>query len=150
MPERFWRYVVKGPACWVWTGSMVAGYGQFWLEGRPRRATHVSWLLTMGELPPKGLFLCHRCDHPLCVNPAHLFLGTAKENGADAKAKGQVPRGANHYKAKLSQQQARSALYLHKAGVPQAEIAERFGVSRGTIWSLVHGRSWKHLRSGGD
>jgi len=27
---------------------------------------------------------CHRCDNPPCCNPAHLYVGTRKQNIADA------------------------------------------------------------------
>ena len=81
----FWRKVdKKGPIhpihgrCWVWTGSKVGkGYGQH------RR----SWKIHFGEIPD-GLYVLHKCDNPLCVNPSHLFLGTPKDNVQDMLEKG--------------------------------------------------------------
>lgn len=100
LEARFWAKVDKnGPVpehvpelgkCWVWTGGRSRnGYGLFSRVGnRSRQATHIAWELATGLPPPRGLYVCHKCDEPTCVRPAHLFLGTARENMADMVAKG--------------------------------------------------------------
>lgn len=84
---RFWAKVDKTGDCWVWTAATnPKGYGQFYVEGM-RLAHRVSWILAHGPIPD-DLCVLHRCDHPPCVNPAHLFLGTYADNNHDRDAKG--------------------------------------------------------------
>lgn len=77
--------------CWIWLGSRksrVKGrdYGQ--LGSRP--ATKVVWEMVRGEPFPEGMFACHHCDNPPCVNPDHIFPGTARDNARDAYNKGRL------------------------------------------------------------
>lgn len=93
--ERFWSRVDRsgGPdACWPWTARAVkrGGYGDFQLRGRRYRASRYAYQLTHGPIPP-GLVICHRCDNPPCVNPAHLYSGTQSDNERDKhRRRGQV------------------------------------------------------------
>ena len=89
--EAFFNNVNKVEAgCWNWNKSKDKdGYGKFWWEGGPERAHRISWLIFRGFIPEQML-VCHRCDNPSCVNPAHLFIGTASNNTQDAWSKGRV------------------------------------------------------------
>lgn len=99
LADRFWSKVdcSGGPdSCWLFCGDVRAdGYGQISLPrdaSRKVKAHRLSWELANGAIPA-GFLVLHRCDVPRCVNPRHLFIGTAADNMADMSAKGRV-RGA--------------------------------------------------------
>lgn len=106
--ERFWAKVDRTAECWIWTAARTPfGHGVFASVpggGRLERAHRFSWRLTNGQIP-EGMCVCHRCDVPACVNPAHLFLGTVLDNNADMRRKGRgsrPPQMAAHNKLALS------------------------------------------------
>jgi hypothetical protein len=73
--------------CWLWTAGTSSGYGAFSLGHRKMvSATRWIWTHTNGPIPAKHS-LCHHCDNPPCVNPAHLFVGTTRENFHDMMRK---------------------------------------------------------------
>lgn len=88
----FWARTKRGPnGCLDWTGAIdVAGYGMARFPGGLKALAHrVAYALTFGDIPA-GALVCHRCDRPICVEAAHLFLGTPKDNMADAARKGRL------------------------------------------------------------
>jgi len=82
--------------CWEWQQRLdSSGYGVIHVKNMPVRAHRFSYQLFKGEITD-NLFVCHRCDNPKCVNPDHLFLGTAKDNNLDRTLKGRGCPGDKH------------------------------------------------------
>lgn len=98
----FWSKIEKTEdGCWIWKGASGGrqGYGSFSYKGKAYRAHRLAWSLENGPIP-EGHFICHRCDNPPCVNPAHLFAGTALDNVRDMWEKGRAhiqPKAEVHY-----------------------------------------------------
>lgn len=83
---------------------------------------------------PFDAVVMHRCDNPPCVNPAHLVIGTQRENMSAAAAR--IRRG------RLGVQRAREAVRRHQAGDAVGRIAADLGVRWETIYRAVTGETW--------
>lgn len=90
---RFWSYVDRNGDCWTWTGCRIGGYGAFRVPGVASLVTahRISYGVTRGGIPGE-MNVCHHCDNPACCNPAHLFLGTHRDNMLDMLRKGRGRR----------------------------------------------------------
>lgn len=139
LEDRFLEKVNKADGCWLWTGSKNPnGYGQIRVDKKSILTHRVSWELYKGPIP-KGLFVCHHCDTPACVNPNHLFLGTQSDNIQDMLAKG---RSGN---AKLTVDQTREIRERVANGEKPIMIAKEFGVVKSTIYRVVNRKTWKEI-----
>jgi len=150
---RFWAKVDKrGPdECWEWkAASNGIGYGRLRMPNqcpRPYYYAHrISWRIHRGPIPGK-MNVCHRCDNPRCVNPAHLFLGTFRENHIDKIRKGRGARGERLPWAKLSEGDVRVIRRVYRVGKhPQREIAEQYGVTQSAISAVIRNKSWRWVK----
>ena len=130
--------------CWLWQRYIQSmGYGQAEIAGRIWLAHRLAWTLWHGPIP-KGLMVLHRCDTPACVNPEHLFLGTARDNMQDAINKGRwdpraiVAHTRKPRRRKLTDDQVR----MIRAGIDTDRgLAIRFGVGVQTVRDVRLGRT---------
>jgi hypothetical protein len=149
MADRFWEKVERSDGCWMWTGGKSGGYGRFFIGYgfsfyHSRQAHRMAWELTYGPAPTH-LWALHRCDVQLCVNPEHLFLGTAKDNTHDCLAKGRLntARGERSGNAKLTEEIVRM---IRSSTERHPVIARRLGLATWTVNNIRRGNSWKHVK----
>lgn len=140
---RFWKKVLKTEGCWTWTGRLdINGYGHIRDGcGRTSLAHRISWEMHYGPIP-EGKVLLHSCDNPCCVRPDHLTPGTQLQNIEDRCRKQRTPHGSKHHGAKLSEESAR---LIKRSNESARVLANRFGVTPGTVIKLKKGRTWKSV-----
>lgn len=153
--QRFMTHVKKEDrdnGCWLWTGGLFhKGYGIFNEGGRSGSAHRYAWRLFRGEIP-KSMCICHTCDVRNCVNPDHLWIGTAKENTRDMyhkKRQRQIIRyGENNPSSKLTVKDVLEIREMYASGDLICEIAERFNkVSKTIVGDVARGKRWAWVKS---
>lgn len=166
-------YVVDpNSGCWLWIARVSNGYGVMPLGKRRHsmRAHRFSYEQLVGPID-SGLFVCHRCDVPACVNPAHLFVGTQRDNMQDAASKGRcaasarlhpesVPRGNAHWSrrkptlvkrgeahssSKISEDDVRAIRVEAAKGLSQRAIATKYGIGQMQVSRIVRRKRWAHV-----
>lgn len=100
LAEKFWPKVAICEhgftcfdCCWLWLGCRHGQQGYGNMRATPDTEGNVSahvvcWFVTHGQWPKPGIFVCHTCDNPPCVNFNHLWLGTHTDNMQDSLRKG--------------------------------------------------------------
>lgn len=162
MEQRFWEKVSFGfgeNACWIWSSTLTGNhyYGSFWDGKRHSRAHRISWEICNGKIP-EGMFVCHSCDNPACVNPNHLFLGDFGDNMQDMWDKNRHPInnmgrksetmiGENNPNSVLSKSDVLWIRELYDQGVSISNIAEYYSlyVQKPAIFKIVHRKTWAHV-----
>lgn len=146
---RFWSYVdtsAGSDGCWPWknTKTIHFGHGKFGWRKRTLQAHRVAYELVFGAIPD-GMCVCHRCDNPACVNPAHLFAATHRENMADRDRKSRQAKGENAGLARLGPNQVTEIRRRRANGETQQSIADDFGITQANVSMIVLRRTWKHI-----
>lgn len=144
----FWAKVDKlGPdECWIWQGSGGRGYRTFRAAGRNLIPSRLSYALANGDAPTH-LDVCHSCDDPRCVNPAHLYAGTRRRNARDMVEKGRcnAARGVRAGKAKLKPEQVYEIRRRYDEGEAPSLLGIEFDLRPQSIAAIGLRKSWKHL-----
>lgn len=138
------NFDISTGGCWVWKGNKTHdGYGRVRFEGKKRRAHMVSYEHFFGKIP-EGKMICHKCGNPLCINPEHLYAGTASDNYADMVRHGRAnrPKGRQIHTARLTELQVIEIRADHRT---TRALAAVYGVGKSTIQQVKSGASWRHI-----
>jgi DNA-binding XRE family transcriptional regulator len=120
--------------CWIWCrGDHANTYGS-----TPNGPAHrVVYELTTGIKLGKK-YACHRCDNKWCVNPQHIFPGTARDNAMDASRKRHAAAMATvKPRGKPFAENVRT-VRLRKA-MSQETLAKRLGITRQAVAQIEKG-----------
>jgi hypothetical protein len=144
LADRFWAKVHKTDGCWLWTGyRLKCGYGRMHTSEGNETTHRVSYALHYGAVP-EGAWVLHKCDVRACVNPDHLFAGTAHDNVHDCMEKGRriTMKGKHHGRSKLDEVSVR---IIRTSPLSIRELADIFEVDKKVISNAQDGTTWKHV-----
>lgn len=152
---RFWQKVDKRAPneCWNWTAKLDRdGYGRIGLGGRDggmARAPRISYRLHYG-VDPSDMMVCHTCNNPACVNPAHLYLGTYQDNNKytveSGNWKNPGKRGMESKQSNLTDDDIREIRRRYAdGGISQTELAKEYGIGQGAVSRIVLRKAWSHI-----
>lgn len=146
--KRFFKKIIKTSTCWLWTKSKKVRYGSIGIDGKTIRAHRYSYFIHNKDMD-FNMLVCHKCDNPICVNPEHLFLGTAKDNAQDMIKKGRKNNdgvtGEKHFKSKFTKKQVKAIRYnwvKSKYTKTFAELAKKYNVSLMTISLMLRNKTY--------
>lgn len=149
--DRFWEKVDKRDPdeCWEWTAAKgTRGYGELANKPNPPIAAHrLSYIIAHGSIP-EGMDVCHSCDNPACCNPAHLWLGTHRDNMHDMylKNRRKAISGEQHRDAKFTNEQIRHIREMYKSGQYRlCELTRMFDISRTSMTKILKGLTYKNI-----
>lgn len=131
--------------CWLWDGATDKdGYGVLYWLGKVVRAHRLSLAVFLGEDIPSEVLVLHSCDNPRCCNPQHLRKGTHADNVKDkiSRYRCSMPSGENHWKSKITSQDADNIRALYAQGNTQTSIAHRYSLAQSQVSRIVNGKAW--------
>lgn len=130
--------------CWIY--KVGTRYGKIDVNGKNILAHRFSYEL-FNEKIPDGLYVCHKCDVPMCVNPKHLFLGTAKDNHDDMIRKGRkvFHKGSLSPNAKLSEETVSHIKWFLSNGTTMAKIGRELNIAYYHVMNIKRELAWSHI-----
>ena len=157
--KRFWSKVKRSDYenCWEWSGTRKAsGYGQFGLDRKNYLTHRLAFMQYFDDdinaldptSPMKSMSVCHTCDNKICVNPAHLFIGTIIDNTLDRakKDRSYKPKGEKHPMVRLTEDDVKTIrIKYSKEKIKQKKLADEYNVDQSMISNIVNKKYWKHI-----
>lgn len=149
--EHFWSKVDKTGDCWLWTAGQKnsEGYGGFYVRQINNTVTchKIAFCIEhnfgLHDIP-EGIVIRHLCNNHPCVNPAHLALGTHKDNSQDMVAAGNSVAGEKNWKSKVDREKVKEMRRLWSTGdYTKSQLAELFNISGSAVWQIIANRTWK-------
>lgn len=143
------EYEIDENGCWIVINRYLGnkGYAQITINKERKQLSHYIYEIFVGKIP-NGLYVCHTCDNPKCINPKHLFLGTPMDNMIDRGRKGRTshigcsknpPKGEKNGAAKLKQD---DILYIRNSNLSGVELAKKYNVNPHTISRIKTRKRW--------
>jgi hypothetical protein len=117
------------------------GYGQKTIKGKKVHAHRDAYERANGPIPD-GMVVRHTCDNPACINPAHLLIGTQKDNVRDCIERGRRfdNSGSNHPRTHLTPDDVKAIRYACKQKIPQRVIGSWFGIQQQAVSKINAGQ----------
>lgn len=137
-------YPEPNTGCWLWGGAYNdAGYGKVGSVSHNgfNLAHRYSYYIFKGVFDIK-LHVCHRCDNPACVNPDHLFTGSAADNVNDRNEKRRTASGIRIKRAKLNEDDVR---FIRISNLSDIQLGKKFNMTDAAIWKVRNRKNWKHV-----
>lgn len=136
--------------CWIWHASISGGktpgtlpYGNFGVKHLGKNkvvlAHRLAFILATGKVRDDRM-VCHTCNHSLCVNPAHLYEGTALDNGRD-----QRKRNRPGWNARFTPAQVRMIRRMYLLGSSSHTLAKIYGVKQWSMYRLLTGATYRYV-----
>lgn len=135
--------MVSREDCWEWPKPGKRGYTPVYYRKDNTSVHRIMYQLYNKTIIHADTWVLHKCDNPRCVNPEHLFGGSNIDNINDKVAKGRQVKGEDVQWSKLKEGEV---LEILESPLTGKHFAEKFNVSKGTIYAIRRGDTWAHIK----
>lgn len=150
------RSVVSSSGCLEWQGAKnQGGYGVIRYDGRQHGVHRIMLAAKLNDARlldkceqrgGRARYALHSCDNTACCNPDHLRIGTAQENGDDARERKRHGFNPN-LPRKLSEIDVLEIRRVGKTWEGMCDMMKKHKTSQGSITDVIKGRTYRHVES---